>query len=251
MITQSTRRPLSSWKAVLRRARQHRQHQQFLLSRTMATETTSNTSGPASAAEPPPPSTAIPTPKKLKFHAIKSNIPNKPIRTAFAVYPRVPSAREAHPALLTEYHAQQIRRLDRTGARRALFSKANRDAAKPGDVLQVTTTRGEPFAGVLLSIRRAGVETAILLRNQLTKVGVEMWYKVFSPNVLGIEVVWRRPKRARRARLTYMRKPKHDMGSIDHLVDAWRRTRNVFSSKSKGTASLGRASKHAKGGGRR
>ena len=104
---------------------------------------------------------------------------------------------------------------------------------------------GEPFAGVCLSIRRSGVDTAILLRNHLTKLGVEMWFKVYSPSVLGIEVIWRRPKRARRARLTYMRKPKHDMGNVDHLVENWRRTRNVFSSKAKAGANTGRLGKHA------
>lgn len=159
------------------------------------------------------------------------------------MYPRVPSARKKNPSALAAFHQQQVSRLDRTGARRALFSKANPDAAKVGDVLQVTTRKsGEPFAGVCLSIRRAGVDTAILLRNHVLRVPVELWYKVFSPNVLGIEIVWRRPKRARRARLTYMRRPKHDMGNIDHLVEAWRRTRNVFTSKGKGV-------KGGKGGG--
>ena len=148
--------------------------------------------------------------------------------------------RRKHPAALASYHAQQIRRLDPTGRRTALFSKKNPDAVRAGDVLQVTTASrgGEPFAGVCLSIRRAGVDTAVLLRNHLTKLGVEMWFKVYSPSVLGIEVIHRRPKRARRARLTYMRKPKHDMGNVDHLVENWRRTRNVFSSKGgKGGAS--------------
>ena len=64
---------------------------------------------------------------------------------------------------------------------------------------------GDPFAGVCLNIRRQGVDTAVLLRNELTRVGVEMWYKIYSPNVEGIEVVQRRVKRARRARLYYMR----------------------------------------------
>lgn len=108
-------------------------------------------------------------------------------------------------------------------------------------MLQVTTNRGEPFAGVCLSIKRAGVDTAILLRNHLTKVGVEMWYKIYSPNVLGIEIIWRRPKRARRARLYFMRKPRHDMGNVEHLVEAWRRSRNVFSSnKGRGTQGKGK-----------
>jgi large subunit ribosomal protein L19 len=132
---------------------------------------------------------------------------------------------------MVSYHAQQLRRLDRTGARTALFSKRNPDAAKVGDVLQVSTTRSEPFSGVCLAIRRAGVDTAILLRNTLFKTGTEMWYKIYSPSVQGIEIVWRRPKRARRAKLTYMRQPKHDMGSVAHLVDAWRKARNVFSSR--------------------
>lgn len=35
--------------------------------------------------------------------------------------------------------------------------------------------------------------------------GVEMWVKVFSPNVRSVEVVQRAEKRARRARLFYMR----------------------------------------------
>lgn len=171
----------------------------------------------------------------MQTDTIKSNLPHKPIRTAFAIYPRVPSASKVVPSPLSSYHAQQIRRLDPTGARTALFSKRNPDAAKPGDVLMITSRKaGEPFAGVCLSIRRAGVDTAVLLRNHVARVPVEMWYKIYSPNVLGIEIVWRRPKRARRARLTYMRKPKHDMGNVDHLVEAWRRTRNVFTSKGKG-----------------
>ncbi|OTA95706.1 hypothetical protein M434DRAFT_9559 [Hypoxylon sp. CO27-5] len=231
MVLQSTRRPLSSWKAVLRRTRKQRAQRMPLQFRSMATEATPT----APKGGPPPPPTSIPV-QKPTFHTIKSNIPHKPIRTAFAIYPRVPSAHKAAPSPLSSYHAQQIRRLDRTGARASLFSKRNPDAAKPGDVLQITTRKGggEPFAGVCLSIRRAGVDTAVLLRNHVAKVPVEMWYKIYSPNVLGIEIVWRRPKRARRARLTYMRKPKHDMGNVDHLVEAWRRTRNVFTSKGKG-----------------
>lgn len=181
---------------------------------------------------------------------IPSNNPEKPIRTAFAVYAPPPSIRETHPAVMNSYHAQQVRRLDRTGARTQLFSKSNPDAAKVGDVLQVSTSRGEPFAGVCISIKRAGVDTAILLRNTLFKTGTEMWYKIYSPTVQGIEIIWRRPKRARRAKLTFMRQPKHDMGNVEHLVDAWRKTRNVFSSKGKGGQKRGGA-RQSQGRGKR
>jgi hypothetical protein len=47
---------------------------------------------------------------------------------------------------------------------------------------------------------------------------VEVWYKVFSPNIEGIEIVQRKPKRARRAKLYYMRNAKHDVGSVEGIV---------------------------------
>ena len=136
--------------------------------------------------------------------------------------------------------------MDPTGARTALFAKT-RDAARVGDVLMVTHRRGgEPFAGVCLSIRRQGIDTAILLRNHLGKVGVEMWFKIYNKNVAGIEIVKRRKKRARRARLTYMRKPKHDMGSVEDLVFAWKKARKVYATGKGGAAKAG--GKKAKGG---
>lgn len=50
-----------------------------------------------------------------------------------------------------------------------------------------------------------------------------MWIKVYSPNVEGIEIVQRKEKRARRARLYYMRLPKHDAGSVDGVVRSYLR----------------------------
>jgi large subunit ribosomal protein L19 len=64
---------------------------------------------------------------------------------------------------------------------------------------------GTFFAGVCLNIRRRGADTGILLRNELQRTPVEMWFKVFAPTVEAVEVVQRRAKRARRARLYYMR----------------------------------------------
>ena len=64
---------------------------------------------------------------------------------------------------------------------------------------------GDPFSGVCLSIRLRGVDTSFLLRNQLTRVGVEMSVKVFSPEVQSVEIVQRSEKRKRRARSYYLR----------------------------------------------
>ncbi|CAG9972047.1 unnamed protein product [Clonostachys byssicola] len=154
----------------------------------------------------------------------------------FQVYPPVPSVRATVPNPMPALRKAQVEKLDPTGARTRMFSKEHADSAKVGDVLMVTTKQGEPFAGAFIQIRRRGVDTAIQLRGQLMKTGVEMWFKIYSPSVTAIDVIWRRPKRARRARLTYMRKPKHDMGSVDQLVFAWKRERYALRSREKARA---------------
>ena len=166
----------------------------------------------------------------------------KSLRTAFALYPPLTAAGNTTalspppPNVLQSLHEAQIKKMDPTGARTALFAKT-REAAKPGDVLMVTHRRGgEPFAGVVMSIRRRGIDSAVLLRNHLAKVGVEMWFKVYNKNVAGIEIVKRAVRRARRARLTFLRKPTHDRGGVEDLVFAWKKTRKVFSSGAGGAA---------------
>lgn len=149
----------------------------------------------------------------------------------FKVWPALPTV-TTNP--LPTLRAQQVAKLDPTGVRTRLFSKEHADSAKVGDVLMVTPKSGEPFAGAFIQIRRAGVDTAIQLRGQLMKVGTEMWFKIYSPTVTGIDIIWRRPKRARRARLTYMRKAKHDMGSVDQMVFKWKKERHALRSKAAG-----------------
>lgn len=122
------------------------------------------------------------------------------------VYPcTLPSARAACKDPIAAVTAAQLSVLDPTGAKAKFFNKKNLEGAKVGDILLVRTKDGDPVSGVCLNIRRTGVDTSILLRNNLTRVGVEIWIKVFSPNVEAIEVVQRKAKPARRAKLYYMR----------------------------------------------
>lgn len=64
---------------------------------------------------------------------------------------------------------------------------------------------GDPFAGVVLKIKRAAQNTGILLRNTITGTGVEMDFKIYSPNITGIEVVQRRPRKPKQHSLFYLR----------------------------------------------
>ena len=141
------------------------------------------------------------------------------------VVPPPRSTTKACPDPISAVTAAQLTTLDPTGARTRLFSPTNPERAQVGDILLVRLKSGEPFSGILLNIRsrHSKIDTAILLRNQLTRVGVEMWYKVFSPEVEGIEVVQRKEKRARRAKLYYMRQPRHDVGSVEGIVKQYMR----------------------------
>ncbi|CAK7567865.1 MAG: hypothetical protein SEPTF4163_005835 [Sporothrix epigloea] len=219
------------------------------LQRFASTTTTAPSASPSTAA-----AFAANLPTRFQTIADKSDR----VRTAFAVYGPPPrttkpasllphytipqsadptaaaeTANEPKVDVIRAYDQQQIARMDPTGARTRLFSRKNPDSARPGDVLLVTPSKAgaESFAGVCLAIRRSGIETAILLRGQLAKTGVEMWFKIYSRSVAAVDIVERRPRRARRAKLTFMRQPKHDRGSVEDLVKTWRRSRNVMRSK--------------------
>lgn len=222
-------RPLGCLKTALRQARQQRAWQ-----RSLAT---------AAAPEAPKLSKPILTARQrmlcsCTFFSIADRITNGSLGSReerlarFQVYPEVPTVRTDFKDPMPLLRQAQITMLDPTGARTRLFAKDQADAAKPGDVLMVSTKNGEPFSGYLIEVRRRGADTAILLRGQMMKTSVESWFKVYSPTVTAINIIWRRPKRARRARLTYMRKPEHDKGSVDHLVAAWKKERSTLRSKS-------------------
>ncbi|QKX61180.1 uncharacterized protein TRUGW13939_08327 [Talaromyces rugulosus] len=127
----------------------------------------------------------------------------------------------------------QMAVLDPTGDRRALFDyRRSTRSVRPGDIIRVTFKSGDPFSGICLSIRSRGIDTSVLLRNQLTRVGVEMSIKVFSPNVEGVEIVQRTEKRKRRARIYYMRQPKHDIGTVEGIVNNYLRKKSAMSGRS-------------------
>ncbi|THV92157.1 hypothetical protein D6D02_10475 [Aureobasidium pullulans] len=178
--------------------------------------------------------TAAPTipGRPVNFHpgAIMTGRNSEHSMKKIPVFPAVPSARTTCKDPIAAVTSSQISTLDPTGARTRLFSRENIDRANPGDILLVRLKNGDQYAGVCLNIRRQGIDSAILLRNNLTRVGVEMWYKIYSPNVEGIEVVQRKEKRARRARLYYMRQPRHDIGSVDNIVRQYQRQRAMLRS---------------------
>ncbi|KAA8900571.1 putative mitochondrial ribosomal protein [Sphaerosporella brunnea] len=166
------------------------------------------------------------------FHSPRpAHTPRRRIR----IHPPIaaPATKDAIGALTS----LQLATLDPTGARGRLFSRHNHDAIRVGDILQVRRKNGEPpFAGVLINIRRRGVDTAFLLRGQVTRVGVEVWFKLYSPTIEAVELVQRAAKRKKRAKLYYMRKPQHDIGNVQNIVAQYTRQRAMLRGEGKKAA---------------
>ena len=72
------------------------------------------------------------------------------------------------------------------------FARRGRGRINPGSVLTLTLSQPPyTFSGVLLSIRRKGPDSSILLRNVVRKTGVEMRVALASPTLKAIKVVQR------------------------------------------------------------
>lgn len=174
----------------------------------------------------------------------------KPVK----IYPPPPSTRKLCKDPVAQVTESQLATIDPNGERMALADyRRSPRSVKPGDIVRVTFKNGDPFNGVVLSIKLRGIDTSFLLRNELTRVAVEMSVKVFSPNVSSVEIVQRAERKPRRARLFYMRyvylyswtsssfctdrgffrSRKHDRRSVENLVTAYVRQKKAFLAGSK------------------
>ncbi|KAM0707359.1 hypothetical protein Q7P35_004004 [Cladosporium inversicolor] len=217
-LSSQSARPLACLKQALRQCRAERQQQQ---TRSYAAAATQVVQYPSLQTRYPAPSKGFRTSQATKQNRFETGMRKIPVA------PQVQSTRKHCPDPVATITASQIATLDPTGARTRLFSPDNVDRARVGDILLVRQKSGDPFSGVCLNIKQGDskIDSSILLRNNLTRVGVEMSYKIYSPNVEGIEVVQRKAKRARRARLYYMRQPRHDVGSVENIVRQYMRQR--------------------------
>ncbi|CCJ31006.1 unnamed protein product [Pneumocystis jirovecii] len=127
---------------------------------------------------------------------------------------------------LEKVQQAQIQTLDPTHERTLLFSKKSPYSVKPGDILQVETYNSLPnktnvstFSGYIIAIRRKGVDTSFRLRNQIMKTGVEIQFNLYSPTIKSIKVLLRGALgRIRRAKLYYLRQPKHNPGPVENII---------------------------------
>lgn len=127
---------------------------------------------------------------------------------------------------LKQFQLSQIQTLDPTGERTQLFSKKSPNSVRPGDILQVETYNALPnksntstFSGYIIAIHRKGVDTSFRLRNHIMRTGVEIKFNLYSPTIKSIKILLKKAiGRVRRAKLYYLRQPKHNPGPIENLL---------------------------------
>ncbi|KAJ3841550.1 translation protein SH3-like domain-containing protein [Lentinula raphanica] len=99
---------------------------------------------------------------------------------------------------------------------RAYFGRHSYRRILPGSIVSVTLEHAPfNFTGVVLAIRRRGIDTSMVLRNVIQRTGVEMQVFVNSPHVKTIKVVQKPPKgRMKRAKLYYLRHSPEKMSAL-------------------------------------
>lgn len=131
-----------------------------------------------------------------------------------------------HPALsrvnspkrgVIDYVHHQLRsQLDPGAKFTAMFHRNSSERIPIGSIISVETyttpakTGTSTFSGVLIAIRRRGTSTSFVLRNLISKLGVEVRYNLYSPLLKDIKVIAKAdsPKRPRRGVLVRSKKAK-------------------------------------------
>ena len=120
----------------------------------------------------------------------------------------------------------------------SLFSRKSKVQIPPGSVLLVETytnpskTSFSTFSGILIAIRRRGLSSSFVLRNIVSKLGVEIRFNLYSPLLKDIKVVQRalagkddktgKLRRTRRAKLYYLREDDRKLAGIGKSIAALR-----------------------------
>lgn len=130
------------------------------------------------------------------------------------VYEPLPSLRNGQ--LLMEYLKQaQYDKFDKTGSKRKALSLQNSERIRADDIVTVVYKNQKPVTGQVIMVKRAGINSTILLRNKITGMGVEMNIPVYHPNIIRLDIIRRPIAYKPRNRHYYIRNSRLDVGEIN------------------------------------
>lgn len=148
------------------------------------------------------------------------------------------SHKHSNRGVMASVEAQIRSELDPQSRLTSLFSRTSKDRIPPGSVLSIETyqnatkTSSSAFSGVLIAIRRRGLSTSFVVRNIVSKLGVEVRFNLYSPLLKDIKIVQRAIagkndkkgglRRTRRAKLYYLRNDDRKLAGISKSVAALR-----------------------------
>lgn len=183
-----------------------------------------------------------PTSKRMLYagHALPSMLANifrrcsRAMSTAAQPYPFSSAAKILPPPAtpppaplmqgkgLMQYLTQTLPSPDKQKLLTTYFSRRHPLRILPGSVLTVMLGHAPTtFSGVLMSVRRRGLDTSFVLRNVINRTGVEMQFFVMSPHLKNIKIMQRAGggggkagRRMRRAKLFYLRDSPEKMSAI-------------------------------------
>lgn len=138
-------------------------------------------------------------------------------RTALAkkmvVYAPLPNLRNGQN-LMEHIKQSQYAKFDKSGAKQAALSLHNKERIRADDIVTVVYKNQKPVTGQVLMVKRAGLNSTILLRNKITGLGVEMNIPVFHPNIIRLDIVRRPANYKPRNRHYYIRNSRLDVGEL-------------------------------------
>ena len=132
--------------------------------------------------------------------------------TARPNYPKRRSPFARAKALINALHQEEGMRMILSG--RAVLA-AFLPPPRPGDVLRVDFGEVKSFTGIVMSVRKRGLGSGIVLRNVIDGVAVERAVPLYDPSVTNVERVAKRRK-VRRNKLYYLREKKLKESTFTH-----------------------------------
>lgn len=128
-----------------------------------------------------------------------------------------PPALRNGESLMSYVKSQQLKKLDPSGTKSALVNKHNHSKLRAGDIVRIIyQNRQPPITAMIIGIKRNGADSNILMRNNVSKTGVEFRISIFNPIVERIDILRRPVRYRRRNKLYYIRGNQLDVGDLEN-----------------------------------